>query len=193
MTISALVRNFETHHRFARDDLHHAHADRRQRPREIFGERTDLTRLDAGRGTQLEARDHRTRQHGDDFDLNAEIFELELDEARHGLERFGRVTGLARRWIVEQLQRRQFTRLGGEQWHLSLFLDALTLLGLRRRWLDARLRTTRGFFGFDLERFFARGLALLALGDVALLQASRTHPVDGAPKSGAESVHHREP
>ena len=34
--------------------------------------------------------------HGDDFHLDAEILELELDQARHRLERFRRIRRLAR-------------------------------------------------------------------------------------------------
>ncbi len=41
------------------------------------------------------------RLHRDDLYLDAEILELELDEPRHRLERFRRVSGLARRRVVE--------------------------------------------------------------------------------------------
>ena len=155
--LALLVRDLQTHDRLAGNHFHDAHADGGQRAREILGEAGDLAHLDAGRRTHLEARDHRARLHGHDFHLDAEILELELDQARHRLERFLRIAGLARRRIVEQLERRQLARLGRvEHRHLALFLDALALLDHRRRRLDARLDARGRALLFDLGGFDAR-------------------------------------
>ena len=102
--LAHFVRNLEAHVGLAGNDLDDAHADGRERPREILREAADLAALDAGGGLQLEARDDGSRVHGDDFGLDAEIVELELDEPRHRLERLGRVTAFLRRRIVEQRQ-----------------------------------------------------------------------------------------
>ena len=89
----------------------------------------DLADLDAGRRAQLEARDHRTRLHRHHFGLDAEIAQLQLHQARHGLQRLVRIGLLARPRLIEQRQRRQFARLRRiEQRHLALALDALALL-----------------------------------------------------------------
>ena len=105
--LARLVRDLETHRRLAGNDLDDAHADRRQRAREVLGEVRDLRDLHARRRPQFEAGDHRARVHFDDFGLDAEIAELEFDQARHRLERLGRIAADARRRIVEQRQRRQ--------------------------------------------------------------------------------------
>src|ERR1017187_2440126 len=57
--LTLLIRYLQTDDRFAGYDLHHAHADGRERTRKILGEIADLVDLDAGRRAQLEARDHR--------------------------------------------------------------------------------------------------------------------------------------
>ena len=75
--------------RFARNDLDDANADRRQRAREVFREIADLIDFDAGRGSQLEARDDGARMDRDDFGFDAEIAQLELDQPRHRFERLG--------------------------------------------------------------------------------------------------------
>ena len=191
--LALFVRNFEAHDRLAGNHLDHANADRRQSASQIFGERADLACLHAWSRTHLETRNHGPGQHGHDLDLDAEIFELELDEPRHRLECLGRVRDLARRWIVEQLQRWQLAGLRREERYLPLLVDALALLRLRRRCLDTRLGACCRFLGLDLEVFLASGLALFTLGDVTLLNATRTEPIDGTPKTGAETVDHDEP
>ena len=188
-----LVRYLETHDRLAGDHLDHAHADGRERPGEVLGEAADLARLDARCRTQLKACDHGTRQHGHHLDLDAEIFELELDETRHGLERLGRIGGFAHLRVVEQLQGGQLARLGVEQWHLPLFLDALALLRLRRGGLDARLRARGGTARLDLGVTLADGATHLAFGDVLRLEPACAQPVDAAPEATAQTVDDTEP
>ena len=71
--------------------------------------------LDARGRAQLEARDHRPGVHRDHLDLHAEVAQLELHQPRHGLERLGRVGGLAHARVIEQVQRRQFLDSGGSK------------------------------------------------------------------------------
>ena len=81
--------------------------------REVLGEAGDLADLHARRGPHLEARDHRARLHRDDLDLDAEILELEFDQARHRLERLRRIARLALRRIVEQIAAAAARRIFG--------------------------------------------------------------------------------
>ena len=53
--------DLQAHHVLARDHFDHAHAEHRQRARQILREAGDLARLHAGRRPQLEARDDRAR------------------------------------------------------------------------------------------------------------------------------------
>jgi hypothetical protein len=183
-----------THHGLARNHLDHAHADRRQRAREILRQRADLAHLDARGGTQLEARHHGPRLHGDDFDLDAEILKLQLDEPRERFERFRRIRGLARVRIVEQLEGWQLAYLRRlEQRNLALFLHALALLHDQRRRLDARLRARGGFLLLGLRGFLASELALGAFRFVAGLRAARSNPADAAPDPCADAIHDGEP
>ena len=132
--LARLVRDLEADHGLARDDLDDAHADRRQRAREVLGEGADLADLDAGRRLQLEARDHRTRLHGDDLDIDAEVLQLDLDQPRDRIERFRRIGALARRRLVEQLEFRQVARRRlGKELHLPFLLDAPARFRHRRR------------------------------------------------------------
>ena len=94
--LALLVGYLETDDRFAGNDFHDANADGRQRAGEILREIADLADLDAGRGPQFESRDHGTRLHRHDLGLHAEIAQLELDQARHRLQRFVRIGLLAR-------------------------------------------------------------------------------------------------
>jgi hypothetical protein len=174
-----LVGDLQAHDRLARNHFHDAHTDGRERTRKILGEAGDLAHLDARCGTHFEAGHHRTRQHRDHLDLDTEILELELHEARHGLERFLRVGRFARRRIVEHLQRGQRSGLGGvEQRHLALFLHALALLHHRGGSLDARFGARRGFLLLDLGGLDPRLLGFESHGHVACHAAPRTHPAD---------------
>ncbi len=100
--LANLVRDLEPNVRLAGDDLDDAHADRRERAGQVLREIADLAALHAGGRLELESSNDRSRVHGDDFRLDPEIVELELDQARHRLERVRRVSALLRRRIVEQ-------------------------------------------------------------------------------------------
>ena len=137
--LARLVGDLEPHIRLAGDDLHHPHADRRERTRQVLREIADLAAFDAGRGLQLEACHDGPGMHGDHFRLYAKIAELDLDEARHRLQRLGRVPALSRRRIVEQRQGRQLGRGRRlEKRHLPLAIDSLAHFDLLEHGLDAR-------------------------------------------------------
>ena len=76
---------------------------------------------------------------------------------------------------------------------MALLVDSLALLGLRGRRLDARFGARCGFLGLDLEGFLASRFALFTFGNIALLNATRTEPIDGTPKTGTETIDHGEP
>ena len=187
------VRNFQAHDRLAGYHLDDPHADRRKRAREVLGERADLAHLHAGCGLQFEAGDDGARQHGDDLDIHAEIFQLDLDQPRDRIERLGRIGLLARRRIVEQLELRKI--LGGrlcEQLDLSFLLDTLA----RLRWrggFDARRRACPGLFLHfayqrlaRLARFPAGGLIALGRHAIADPRGASQHPV-------TDEIHHPQP
>ena len=97
----------------------------------------------------------------DDLDLDPEIAQLQLDQARHRLERLGRVARHTRTRIVEEFERRQAGCAGAlEERHLLFLLHALALLEHRRRLLDARRRPELGLLLFLADRFGARFLVL---------------------------------
>ena len=192
--LARLVRDLEAHRRLARNDLDHAHADGRQRAREVFREVRDLRNLDARRRAQLEARDDRARMHFDDFGLDAEIAQLQFDQARHGLERFGGVAADTRGRIVEQRQRRQ--RRGArplEQRDLLFFLDALALLDLGRRRLDLRRLALGDLLLLFAHDDFARLLHFLADALVAALGHPLAHEREATQHPVADEVHDVEP
>jgi hypothetical protein len=156
------VGDLQPDHRLARDHLDDAHADHRQRARQVLGQVGDAADLGAGGQAQLEARDHRSGVHRVDLDLDAEVAQLELDLPRHRLERFGGVTTLRRRWAVQQRQRRQRVTIALEQRHLLLALDPFARLDL----LDHR---------FDAGRLALAAFLRLRLGDL-LAVATRAAP-----------------
>ena len=85
--LAALIWNLETNEGLAWDHLDDTHADHGQRTGKVLCQVRDLADLDTGRRIKLEARDHRSGRHGLDLDIDTEVAQLELDEARHGLER----------------------------------------------------------------------------------------------------------
>ncbi len=182
--------------RLAGDDLDDAHADSAEsaRARSLASAR-DLARLDARRRPQLEARDHRTRLHRDHLDLDAEVLELQFDQARHRLERLRRIQRLARRRIVEQLQRRQLAGVRRiEQRHLPFLLDALALLHHRRRRLDARRARGSRLLLLGLARPPRAPAALTPFGHVARATRQRVRSQPRPRQATApEPVHHGEP
>jgi hypothetical protein len=147
---AGLVRDLKAHVRLAGNDLDHPHTDRRQRTRQVLGEIADLADLHARCRLDLEARNHGARMHGDHFGFDAEIAELDLDQARHRGQRLLGISALTWRRIVEQRQRRQLTgnrRL--EQRHLFLLVRTLAGFELAQyrfdlrqgdAWLGPRLR-----------------------------------------------------
>ena len=140
------IRQLEAHARLAGDRLDDADADDRQRPRQVLHQVDDLRALDADRGLDLVAGDHRSRIGGQHLHRDAEVGELALDEPRGELQRFGRHDRVARRRrVVEQRQRRQ-RRVGQllEQRPLPLLRRALRFLHLdHRRHDDDRLALGR--------------------------------------------------
>ena len=150
--------------------------------------------LDARRGPQLEPRDHRTRVHRDDLGLDAEIPQLQLDQARHRLERLGRVAALARRRVVEQRERRQFRGARAlEQRHLLFLLDALALLDLGRDRLDPRRLALRRLLLLLAHDFLPRLLHFAPRLDVTRGHEPALDPVDAgehaAPMRSITSSH----
>ena len=129
------------------------------------------------RRPQLEARDDGTRVHRDDLGLDAEILELELDQARHRLERFGRIAAFLRRRIVEQRQRRQLVRLRRlEQRHLPLALEPLA----SRAALTSTFSSTgsmRGAGALRLRPHLAHDLLPLLLRATAGPSQMRASPI----------------
>ena len=192
--LALLVGDLKSHDALAGDDLDHAYAQDRQRARQVLGQGGDLARLDPGRGTQFEARDHRTGLDRDDLDIDVEVLELHFHQARERLQAFRGVQRLARRRIVQQLQRRQLVALGRiEQRHLALALHARTLLhdGFWR--LDARRGATGGLLLLGLHRFLARLAPFAAFGGIALGDPAGAQPGNPGPGERAQAVHDGEP
>ena len=105
--------------------------------------------------------------HVDDFGLDVEIAQLQLDQPRHRFERFGGIAGLPRRRIVEQRQRRQLLRRRTlEQRDLALLLVALALLDLVHDRLDLRRRPARDAALLLADDFAARLLHFAARLDL---------------------------
>ncbi len=91
-----LIGHFQADNGLARNDFHHAHTHRGQRPGQVLGQVRNLADLHARRRLQLESRDHGSRVHGHHLHLNAEVPQLHLYLLGHGLERGTRETGLRR-------------------------------------------------------------------------------------------------
>ena len=81
------IGDLEPHAALAGYRLDHADAHHRQRPREVAHEIDDLAALDADRGLDLVAGDHRSGIGRDHLHLDAEVEQLLLDQARGELER----------------------------------------------------------------------------------------------------------
>jgi hypothetical protein len=194
--LADLVRDLEADERLAGNDLDDAHADRRERPCEVFRKAADLAALDAGGRLQLEARNDGPRVHGHDLGLDAEVVELELHEPRHRFERFRRVAALFRRRIVEQRQCRQLVRRRRlEHRHLSLALETLGRAWADFDFLDDGLDARRRL---RLGANFADDFVALLLGAAAFppdarvaepLIQRREAPIHDAPRA----IHDRDP
>ena len=150
--------------------------------------------LHTGGRTQLEARHHRARMHGNHLDLDAEVTQLELDQSRHRLQCFVRIAGLAWRRIIEQ---REWRQLGGlhrlKQRYLLFLLHAFARLDRRNDRLDARRNSRSGFallFAHDLG---AGLLAFASFSHGARGQDPFTNPADGAQRPTAKRIHDIEP
>ena len=192
-----LVGNLQANGRLAGNHLDHAHRNRRQRTRQVFGQVGHLAGLGAGRQLQLEQRHHRPRVHRHHLGGHAKVGQLALHLAGHRLQGFRRQhvpAGLGR---IEQAQRRQLgVRLRLQQGHLFFFLDPHAGLGDRLGGFDHR----RGLVGLGLNAllFLAQQLLTLLLHLArlaALLQA--VEQVDGLTpgiqRKTAQAVHHRQP
>ncbi len=133
--------------------------------------------------------------HRDDLRLDVEVLELHLHQARQRLERLGGIQRLARRRIIEQLQRRQLPRLGRiEERHLPLFLDALALLDARGRRLDLGRRPRRGASSARSPRHpCAPARRSLSRRDVLRARAPLPHPAYRGPGPAAQPIHDGEP
>ena len=162
--------------------------------REVLREVRDLRDLHARSGPQLEAGDHGARVHFHHLGLDAEVAQLQLDEARHRLERLGRIAPGARRRVVEQRERGQ--RAGArplEHRHLLFLLDAFALLDLRRGRLDLRRLALGDLLLFLAHHFLARLLHLAPDLHVARGRDAVAHPADRPQHTAADAVHHVEP
>ena len=192
--LPARVRDLQTHARLAGNGLDHADRHHRERPCEILHQVDDLAALDPDRGLDLVARDHRPRIGGEHLDLDAEIFQLLLDQPRGELQRLGTHQLDAGRLLVEQRERRE-RRVGQvlEERHL-LFLDhPLGLRNLRDLRLDPNRRVVLDPFLFGLDDDLAlhrRDLADLAVS-ATLPEVDRLEP--GPLRRAAEAFHHRDP
>ena len=102
--LSILVRNLEPDVGFAWNYFHNADTDDGQRTRNVLCQTRNLTDFDTRGWIQFEACDDGTWRYGLDFDFDAEIAQLELDETRHRLQRLLRIPFLLRWGIVEQHQ-----------------------------------------------------------------------------------------
>ncbi len=192
--LALFIRDLKAHHRLSGNHLDHAYAGGGQRAGQVLGESRDLACLDARGRAHLEAGDDRARVHGDHFDVDAEVLELELHQARHRFQRFVRVRGFARTRIIQQSQRRQFAGLRRiEQRHLALFLGALALGRGRRRRLDAWWRARADLLGFGLARVHAGLLAFAPDTDLARRMPTLAQVADGAPHRRTDPVDHAQP
>ena len=132
--------------------------------------------------------------HLDDFGFDAEIAQFQFDEARHRLERLGRVAAHARRRIVEQRECRQRASAGAlEQRDLLFLLDPLAFLDLGRGRLDFRRLALGDFLLLFAHHDFARLLHFLADALVAPLGHALAHERVAAQHPGADLVHDGEP
>ncbi|MCY1409535.1 hypothetical protein D9M71_248860 [compost metagenome] len=165
--LPVFVGNLDAHGGLAGDHFHHPYADHRQRARQVLGQVGNAADLHAGRRLDFVTGDHRARMDGFHLDLDAELLELDLQQARHGLQRFGRVALLLLPGRVEQGQRRQGAFHGAvdEQRGLLLLLHAparLHRLGRRGR-IDLRRRAALALLHALDQGFLALDQALLDL------------------------------
>ena len=182
----------------ARNHLHHAHADGRQGAGQVLGQVGDLAHLHPRRRLQLEAGDHGARVHRHHFDADAEVGQLELHLARHGLQRLvGQAVGVGL-GLVQQGQRRQLAvGLDLEQGHLALALHPLARLHPGHGGLDPRRRPPRLLL-LDHGHALARGLlARLPRAPLAPAAAHRrqpaARPVEQGQGGGPGEVHEADP
>src|SRR5207248_11421396 len=160
----------------------------REGPGRVLRERRDLARLRARRRTRLGAGERRARLLGHVVRVDGEILELHLLQARQRFLCLGGIERLARRRIVEELERRQLARLRGiEQRHLALALDARALLEHRERRVDARRRAQRRSLVLRLERLLPRLAPRAPFRRVAPGGPARARPADAPPGERAQA------
>jgi len=191
------IGDFQPHHRLARNHIDHTHRLHRQAARDVLVQRADLADLDARRGLDLEARDHRARIGADHLGLDAEVLELELDLARQGFQRFLVIALGLRLGIVQQRQRghvRPIAVDAAEHRDLGFAFGAVALLqhrlGTR---LDLDRLTLGAHLGIDLAHFLAllaQRTGLLPFAGLLFFAVEQRRQRQHGP---ADLLHHREP
>lgn len=158
--LPVFVGNLDAHGGLAGDDFHHAHADDRQGARQVLGQVGNAADLDAGRRLDLETGDHRAGVDVLDRHLDAEFLELELQQPRHGLQRFFRIAAGLLFHRIEDGQRRQgaFQRIGGNRGGFELGCRENRVIQPRRR------RQLTDHWRFARHRFYDRRLCCPGLG-----------------------------
>src|SRR5690606_35756399 len=122
------------------------------------------------------------------------VAQLELDQARHRLERFRRIVRLPGRRIVEQRQRRQL--LGSrslEERHLTLLLDTLALLHLLHDRLDLWRRALGDALLFLADGFTARLLEHARRLELSLGGNLLPDPIERVQRRTTDAVHDLDP
>ncbi|MCY1412398.1 hypothetical protein D9M71_278010 [compost metagenome] len=177
--LPVFVGNLDTDGGLARNHFDHPHTDHRQRARQILGQVGDPADLHAGRRLDLEAGNHRARMHGLDHHLDAELLELDFQQARYRFQRLRRETLLLLASRIEQRQRRQSALHGAvdEQRRLLFLLHALARFHRfgRRGRVDLRCRAALALLHALDQRLLALDQALLDLGLLATIGNYRRH------------------
>jgi hypothetical protein len=187
------VGQLERHRRLAGNRLDDADRHQAEAARQVLGEVDDLRPLHADRRLDLVARDHRPGRGGDDPDLDAEVLELLLDQARGHLERLAAHRLLALRRRVEQVDLRQ---LGVDELAEEGLLPFLDDAGALRHVDQGRLDDDRQVLllqlVLDLDDLLALAHRLLAeahvLGQLEARGPARAQRLDPRPiRSAAPS------
>ena len=188
------VRDLQADERLARNHVDNAHADDRQAARDVLVQIADLTALYARRRLQLEARDDRPGMRTDDLRVDAEILELELHLARQRVERLLRIPLDLLLRLVEQGQRRQFTRRdAGEQRDLLFALGTLALFDWCEHGLDLERLALGLLDRVDLAHFLALEARSARDAHVLDLLRIRSEPAEGRVEAAPNRVHEPEP
>ena len=100
--LTVFVRNFQSHDRLARDDFDHAHADHRERARQILCQVRNLADLDPRCRGDFKPGDNRAGVYRFDLYLDTEIEQFVFQLLRHGFQRRLAITRHSRFRLVQQ-------------------------------------------------------------------------------------------